>query len=113
MRKLMVATVLTGLSCVVVGCGEGQAPSPLVVETKSAEPNGAPVASTSEAESESPSKLDLVEPAPVPTPNPEPDTVPAVKLTPADAPNPADEPTATAGLTIGDPAPPITIAKWV
>ena len=113
MRKLMMATVLTGLSCVVVGCSEGDAPAPNVVETKTVEPNGAPVASTSEAESDAPSKLDLVEPTPMPTPNPAPDTVPAVKLTPADAPNPANEPTATAGLTIGDTAPPISIAKWI
>jgi len=113
MRKLMMATVLTGLSCVVVGCGEGEAPAPNVGETRSVEPKNVAVASTSETESDAPPKLDLEEPAPAL------DQVPAVRLTPADAPSPADEPSpaaeprATTELTIGDAAPPISIAKWV
>ena len=107
MRKLMMATVLTGLSCVVVGCGEGDAPAPNVGETKSVEPQNVAVASTSEAESDAPSRLDLDEPAP-PL-----DQVPALRLTPADQPSPAAEPSATTELTIGDAAPPISISKWV
>jgi thiol-disulfide isomerase/thioredoxin len=107
MRKFMMATVLTGLSCVVVGCGEGEAPAPVVSDTKSVEPKNVSVASTSEAESDAPPVLDLVEPAPAL------DQVPAVRLTPADEPSPAAEPSATTELTIGDPAPPISIAKWI
>lgn len=112
MRKFMMATVLTGLSCLVPGCGEGEAPAPDLVETKSVEPKSVEVAST--AESDAPPVLDLVEPAPAP------DTVPAVKLVPGDAPGPADapappadEPIAATELTIGDPAPAISIAKWI
>ena len=107
MRKLMMATVLSGLSCVVVGCGEGEAPTPNVVDVKSVEPNGAAVASTIEADSNAPPKLDLVEPTPAL------EQVPAVRLTPADDPGPADEPSPTVQLTIGDAAPPISIAKWI
>ena len=107
MRKFVMATALAGLSCVVIGCGEGEAPSANVGDTKSVEPNAAAVASTNEAESDTPSKLDLVEPTPAT------DTVAAVNVVPADVPSPADEPGPTAGLTIGDAAPPISIAKWV
>ena len=103
----MMATVLSGLSCVVVGCGEGEAPSPNVGDAKSVEPNGAAAASTIEGDSNAPPKLDLVEPTPAL------EQVPAVRLTPADDPGPADEPSPTVQLTIGDAAPPISIAKWI
>ncbi|MBC7967288.1 MAG: redoxin family protein [Fuerstia sp.] len=95
MRNFANATIIAGLWCMVMGCGEGDAPSPTVVQNKSAESDT--VAGTTkavEAASEAPPVLDLAEP-----------TVP--NNTPADEPGPASE------LKIGDAAPPISIAKWV
>ncbi len=94
MRNFANATILAGLWCFVVGCGEGDAPSPTVVQDKSAAPNTVDVGKVIEADSDAPPVLDLAEP-----------TVP--DQTPADESQPAAE------LSIGDAAPPISIAKWV
>ena len=94
MRSFANATVLAGLWCVVVGCGEGDAPSPTVVQNKSEAPNTVGDGKVIEADSDAPPVLDLAEP-----------TVPNQ--------SPGDEPDSTAKLNIGDAAPPISIAKWV
>ena len=94
MRNFANAAVLAGLWCIVMGCGEGDAPSPAVVDNKSAEPDTVVAGKAIESASDAPPVLDLVEP-----------TVPQQ--------TPANEPDPTAELVVGDAAPPISIAKWV
>ena len=111
MRNLRIAFVVAGMSSVMVGCGEGNTPSPPVNITEKSAPE-------TNVTPDIPPDMDLVEPTVVVEPAPvvEPAVVvepapfePAVVVEPA----PVDEPSPVAELTIGDDAPPISIAKWV
>ena len=88
MRNFMIASVLSGVSSILVGCSEGESPSPVVSGKDAAEVKPDVAASVPETASDSPPK-DLEEPV-----------LP-------------DEPSPTGELIIGDSAPPISIAKWV
>ena len=88
MRNFMIAFVLSGVSSILVGCSEGESPSPVVSGKDAAEVKPDVAASVPETASDSPPK-DLEEPV-----------LP-------------DEPSPTGELIIGDLAPPISIAKWV
>ncbi len=89
MQKLIIATMLAGLSCVFVGCNEGNTPAPKL--TDSLEPISPKPDAPSKIVSES-------------------DTLPKVDL---EEPEMTDEPEPAGELIVGDPAPPISIAKWV
>ena len=89
MRKFITLTVLTGLSSVLIGCGEGD--SSLAHEPgKNTEtvPTDAVVGSE-DAGADLPATIDLQEPTP------------------------DEQPTSDGDLIIGDAAPPISISKWV
>lgn len=91
MRKFMMATLLAGMSSLVVGCNESDAPTTAVPTSdqsgsKQATPgNDAPVSDT--------------------------DTVPMVDLDEPEV--KSDTALPVTELIVGDPAPPISIAKWV
>lgn len=108
MRRLANATVIAGLWLIVAGCGEGDAPSPTVGETKS---EGENKSVASDAVVDSSKAPDAASEAPEATP----EALPMVDLVEPTVPNetPADETAPVSELMIGDAAPPISIAKWV
>jgi len=89
MQKLMIATMLAGLSSVFVGCNEGNTPAPELTDSLQPPAPATDEPSTVVSDPDALLKIDLEEP------------------------EMADEPAPAGELAVGDPAPQISIAKWV
>jgi thiol-disulfide isomerase/thioredoxin len=89
MRKLMISTVLAGLTSVMIGCNAGEEPSAYVGGKDAKEETAGSAPAPAETNADLPASIELQEPTP------------------------AAEPSSEGELIIGDAAPPISISKWV
>lgn len=89
MRKLMISTVLAGLTSVMIGCNAGEEPSAYVGGKDAKDETADSAPTPGESNADLPASIELQEPTPAAESSPE------------------------GELIIGDAAPPISISKWV